>query len=67
MLLKYASTIEESETAALAGLSQLAGEHRGDRVIVAVTYRSHPRWNHGHLICFRKPELITSCGSGNQR
>ena len=30
MLLKYARKIEELETAALAGLSQLAGEHRGD-------------------------------------
>jgi len=30
MLLKYARKIEELETAALADLSQLAGEHRGD-------------------------------------
>ena len=30
MLLKYARKIEQLETAALAGLSQLAGEQRGD-------------------------------------
>ena len=35
VLLEYARKIEELETAALAGLSQLAGEHRGDLRIAA--------------------------------
>ena len=30
-------------------------------------YRSHPLWNHRHLIRLPEPELITPCGSGNQR
>jgi len=30
-------------------------------------YRFHPLWNHRHLIRLPEPELITPCGSGNQR